>query len=66
MQPHDRGEARPLLEPPRRLGVPLCQLHPLGLRRRLIEVQLEGKKRMLVSEFLRGLSPASQSELRLG
>jgi len=32
----------------------------------LIEVQLEGKKRMLVSEFLRGLSPASQSELRLG
>ena len=32
----------------------------------LIEVQLEGKKRMRASEFLRGLPPGPQSEFRLG
>jgi methionyl-tRNA formyltransferase len=32
----------------------------------LLEVQLEGKKRMQASEFLRGLPPAPQSEFRLG
>jgi methionyl-tRNA formyltransferase len=32
----------------------------------LAEVQLEGKRRMLASEFLRGLPLASQSELRSG
>lgn len=32
----------------------------------LIEVQLEGKKRMLAAEFLRGLQPSARAELRLG
>jgi methionyl-tRNA formyltransferase len=32
----------------------------------LLEVQVEGKKRMLASEFLRGLPPTRQSEFRLG
>jgi methionyl-tRNA formyltransferase len=32
----------------------------------LLELQLEGKKRMQASEFLRGLPPTPQSELRLG
>ena len=32
----------------------------------LIELQLEGKKRMQASEFLRGLPPTPQSEFRLG
>jgi methionyl-tRNA formyltransferase len=32
----------------------------------LVEVQLEGKKRMQASEFLRGLPPAAHFELRLG
>jgi methionyl-tRNA formyltransferase len=31
----------------------------------LVEVQVEGKKRMPASEFLRGLPPAAQSEIRL-
>jgi len=32
----------------------------------LVEVQVEGRKRMLASEFLRGLPSVAQSELRLG
>ena len=32
----------------------------------LIEVQLEGKKRMAAGEFLRGLQPAAHAALRLG
>lgn len=32
----------------------------------LLEVQVEGKKRMRASEFLRGLPPTPQSEFRLG
>ncbi|KAA6458630.1 methionyl-tRNA formyltransferase [Acidobacteria bacterium AB60] len=32
----------------------------------LIEVQLEGKKRMTAAEFLRGLAPMQQSDFRLG
>ena len=32
----------------------------------LMEVQLEGKKRMTASEFLRGFPPTPQSEFRLG
>ena len=45
-----------------RLFVACAQSTWLELR----EVQLEGKKRMTISEFLRGLPPTPQSEFRLG